>query len=286
MLHKISTFAFTLFCISCTFGNTKQNLHNRRDKVFISNSVTAYARPESAYGIIKESITALEIPIVNKPISSHILERDGYVISYNSDTRNCNWVAYELTREEANGEVPRDNNFYEDIDVDIPRATKEDYKGSGWSRGHMAPAGDMKWSENAMYQSCLLTNICPQDATLNNGAWESIERQCRSLARQKGHVYIVCGPLYNHDGPIRTIGLNKVRVPDSFFKVVLVSDGQSYSCVGFMFPNVPITAAQKNDYVFSVDKIEEICGMDFFSKLPDMLEDSIESRFSWPLQLS
>lgn len=282
MLYKISLFVFMLLCLSCTCGNTKQNLHNRRDKVTISNCTKTLAQPELTYGsILKELDTALEIPIVSKPISSQILERDGYVISYNSDTRNCNWVAYELTRDEANGEVPRDNNFYEDFDVATPRATKDDYKGSGWSRGHMAPAGDMKWSENAMYQSCLFTNICPQDATLNNGAWESVERQCRSLAKQKGQVYIVCGPLYN--GTIRTIGPNKIRIPDSFFKVILVPDEQSYLCIGFIFPNEQITAAQKNNYAFSVDKVEEICGMDFFSKLPDIIEDSIESEISWSL---
>lgn len=284
MLRNIFTFAFILLCVSCSYGNTKQSLHNRQDKNRESDLSTLQTQSvSSSKSISKDSIIALEIPTVSKRVSSQILKREGYILSYNSDTKNCNWVAYELTREEANGQVPRDNNFYEDSDVQCPRATKEDYKGTIWSRGHMAPAGDMKWSEKAMSQSCLLTNICPQDATLNNGAWESIERRCRLLAKQYGKVYIVCGPLYNQNGPIRTIGLNQIRVPDSFFKVILVSDGQSYSCIGFMFPNEQITAAQKNDYVFSVDKIEEICGMDFFSKLPDIIEDSIESGIPWSL---
>lgn len=248
----------------------------------MSDNASIQSRPQSTNKReSQEQSSLLEIPIVSKPLSSQILKRDGYVLSYNPDTRNCNWVAYELTREESNGEIPRDKNFYEDFDVARPRATKDDYKGSGWSRGHMAPAGDMKWSENAMYQSCLFTNICPQDASLNSDAWESVEKKCRSLAKQKGRVFIVCGPLYN--GPIRTIGANNVRVPDSFFKVILVPDGQSYSCVGFIFPNEPVAAAQKNEYAFCVDDVEKICGMDFFSKLPDTIENDIESKISWSL---
>lgn len=282
MLRYLSILSLSILCVSCSCGNAKQSLHNRQDRLIVSDNASIQSRPQSTNKReSQEQSSLLEIPIVSKPLSSQILKRDGYVLSYNPDTRNCNWVAYELTREEANGEIPRDKNFYEDFDVARPRATKDDYKGSGWSRGHMAPAGDMKWSENAMYQSCLFTNICPQDASLNSGAWESVEKKCRSLAKQKGRVFIVCGPLYN--GPIRTIGANNVRVPDSFFKVILVPDGQSYSCVGFIFPNEPVAAAQKNEYAFCVDDVEKICGMDFFSKLPDTIENDIESKISWSL---
>lgn len=280
-MRYISALCILVICVSCSCGSTRQRLHSRPDKLETSGGSLYQTSSKSTYKRELKKKASLEIPIDNRAVSSQILQRDGYVLSYNSDTRNCNWVAYELTGEEANGEIPRDKNFYEDLEVSRPRATKDDYKGSGWSRGHMAPAGDMKWSQNAMSQSCLFTNICPQDASLNGGAWESVERKCRSLAKQKGRVYIVCGPIY--DGPIRTIGPNNVRVPDYFFKVILVPEGQSYSCVGFIFPNEPVAAAQKREYVFSVDDVEQICGMDFFSKLPDSIENAIESDISWSL---
>lgn len=282
MLRILSILVLSILCVSCSCGSTKQSLHNRKDKFVELDSPSSQKQPYSTNQHKPQTqLSSLEIPIDNRSISVQILQRDGYLLSYNSDTRNCNWVAYELTCEEANGEVPRNKNFYEDFDVRSPRATNEDYKGSGWSRGHMAPAGDMKWSDNAMYQSCLLTNICPQDASLNSGAWESIEKKCRALAKQKGRVYIVCGPLYS--GPVRTIGHNSVRVPDSFFKVILVPEGQSYSCVGFVFPNEPVPTAQKDKYALSVDDVEQIPGMDFFSKFPDSIENTIESTIPWSL---
>lgn len=282
MLRCLLIIVLSILCASCSCVSTKQSLHNRRDKFAGLDNTSSRKQPSSTNKTKHQTqLSALEIPTDNRQVRAQILQRDGYLLSYNSDTRNCNWVAYELTRQEADGEVPREKNFYEDFDVRSPRATNEDYRGSGWSRGHMAPAGDMKWSENAMYQSCLLTNICPQDASLNSGAWESVERKCRALANQMGRVYIVCGPLYN--GPARTIGHNCVRVPDSFFKVILVPEGQSYSCVGFIFPNEPVPASQKGKYALSVDDVERISGMDFFPMLPDSIEDTIESQI--PLSL-
>ena len=267
MLRFYLTLFLSILCVSCNNGGIKNSLHSRQDKTCNNGQ--------------QEITSFLEIPVDKCLSNSQILTREGYVLSYNSDTRNCNWVAYELTKEEVEGEVSREKQFFEDLEVREPRATNRDYKGSGWSRGHMAPAGDMKWSKGAMYQSCLLTNICPQDASLNTGAWESVERKCRSLAKQKGKVYIVCGPLYN--GHIRTIGANQIRVPDSFFKVILVPEGRSYSCVGFIFPNKPVPAAEINDYALCVNDVEQICGMDFFSNLPDVIEDEIESVIPWIL---
>lgn len=277
LLIIIVTFLYT----SCSCGGVKQNLHNRKDRSVASTNVCAQQIAEEKKEPRKVNVDNLEIPVCKESLCSQILVRNGYILSYNKDTRNCNWVAYELTRSEAYGTVPRDPNFYEDIEVGNPRATADDYKGSGWSRGHMAPAADMKWSSSAMSQSCLYTNICPQDAKLNGGAWESVERRCRSLAKTYGSVYIVCGPLYSDN--VRRIGGNDVCVPDFFFKVVLVPTQDTYSCIGFIFPNEPISADMKQDYVVSVDEVERTMGMDFFSKLPNSIENDIEARISWEL---
>jgi endonuclease G len=169
------------------------------------------------------------------------------------------------------------NNFHEEEDVPEPRATLQDYRGSGWSRGHMCPAGDNKWSYNAMYDSFSLVNVCPQNSKLNSGLWNSIEMDCRKWARKYGAVYIVCGPVWMK-GEHRSIGENEVLVPEAFFKVVLCLAGKP-KAFGFIVRNTE--GNKKRDmYYNSVDQVERITGFDFFPALPDDIEDVVEATAS------
>ena len=158
-----------------------------------------------------DSIFEICKPAPLSSISELIIKKKAYIVSYNKDTKIPNWVAWRLTGVHSDGPVGRSNSFYEDEEVPLPRATSEDYRGSGWSRGHMCPAGDNKWSETAMYESFSLVNVCPQNANLNSGLWNSIEIDCRRWARHFGAVYIVCGPVFlnrKHE----TIGSNDLLV--------------------------------------------------------------------------
>jgi endonuclease G len=205
---------------------------------------------------------------------TNVLHRNAYVTSYNSETKCPNWVAWHLTAARTDGEIARDKRFYEDLDVPSPRATNEDYRGSGWSRGHMCPAGDNKWDEKVMQESNLLTNICPQNQELNSGVWNVIERDCRKWAKKYGDVYIVCGPiLLNKDH--ETIGLNKVVVPEAFFKVVLRMNPKP-AAIGFVIRNNE-GKKKRDQFVNTVDDVERITGYDFFPALPDDIEDVVES---------
>ena len=203
-----------------------------------------------------------------------ILRRIAYSLSYNPELLIPNWVAWCLTSEHADGVYPRDNTYYEDEDVSYPKATNEDYRGSGWSRGHMCPAGDNKWDEVAMRESNLLTNICPQHASLNTGLWNVIEHDCRKWAKKYGEVYIVCGPvLLNKEH--ETIGKNKVVVPEAFFKVVLRLNPQP-AAIGFIVRNNE-GKKKKDQFINTVDEVERITGIDFFSFLEDSIEDIVEA---------
>lgn len=214
------------------------------------------------------------IPAPLPDYPEQIIIRKAYILSYNKDTKCPNWVAWHLTSEHTDGDCQRDNSYYEDEDVPSPRATNEDYRGSGWSRGHMCPAGDNKWDSVAMRESNLLTNMCPQHASLNSGLWNVIENDCRKWARKYGDVYIVCGPvLLNKEH--ETIGANKVVVPEAFFKVILRMNPQP-AAIGFIIRNNE-GKKKKDQFINTVDDVERITGIDFFPALPDDIENKVEA---------
>ena len=138
-----------------------------------------------------------DLPITPARTSEIILHRTGYTSSYNTETKQPNWVAWHLTKEHVQGKIRRASNaWHEDTDVPKPRVNSYDYKGTGWSRGHMCPAGDNKWNRDAMYETFLYSNVCPQHPRLNSGDWNEIEMACRRWAEKYGDVYIVCGPVF------------------------------------------------------------------------------------------
>lgn len=225
--------------------------------------------------VMPDSIILICMPKPLDGISEQILYRTSYIVSYNRDTKIPNWVAWNLTADHTDGPYNRLGNFHEDEDVMQPRATIEDYRGCGWSRGHMCPAGDNKWDESAMYDTFSLTNVCPQNANLNSGLWNSIEMDCRKWARRFGDVYIICGPVFmNREHEI--IGGNQIYVPEAFFKVVLCLNGKPKG-IGFIIRNTD--GNKKHDlYYNTIDQVERITGMDFFPALIDEIEEEVESE--------
>lgn len=220
--------------------------------------------------------TQMEIPVMPVKKQGQILQRTGYTLSYDAKNKTPQWVAWELTKEETRGKEERTNEFQPDPDVMGAKVVTYDYSGSGYDRGHMAPAGDMKWSKKAMQESFYMSNICPQDHNLNTEDWNDLEMKSREWARRYGKVYIVCGPIYKGTRN-EYIGDHRVKVPDAFFKVILINDTKKQAALGFLFENEagerPLT-----DYLVSVDEIEKITGMDFFSALADDMENQLEKE--------
>lgn len=218
-----------------------------------------------------------ELPAKLNDRPEQILTREGYTVSYNKETRNANWVAWHLTKAHTYGSNQRSQEkFTEDTDVQTPRATDQDYYNSRYDRGHLCPAGDNKWSATAMRESFLLTNICPQNHGLNKYEWNDLEMKCREWARQYGAVDIVCGPVYDTPRSPKTIGRNRVWVPERLFKVVLCRKGTPRA-IGFIYRNEgkkqPMAEA-----VCTVDEVEKITGIDFFPALDDKVENRIEAE--------
>lgn len=229
------------------------------------------------YGTKPTQPAGLEIPRTLQSSEGKILHRVGYTTSYNAANRIPNWVAWHLTPNHVSGRYQRGSEvFHEDDDVSNPKAYDSDYRGSGYDRGHMCPSGDNKWSKEAQEQSFLFTNICPQRHSLNAGAWNDVELQCRAWAKRYGDLYIVCGPVL-YDQQHKTIGRNRVVVPEAFFKVVLRKQDNNYKAIGFVYENKG-ASRDMNRYVRSIDDVEQLTGLDFFSDLPDNIEEKIERK--------
>lgn len=214
--------------------------------------------------------------IPNVRSSEILIQHKAYILSFSPYYCTPIWVMYTLTPEHTTGPVPRDPNFYEDRELDsLYRVDPNEFKGTEWSRGHMAPAGDFKWDETAMSESCFMSNVCPQNPSLNQGSWEKLERRCRKWAQKNGPIVIITGPLYFTDNPVR-IGNHKVAVPDAFFKcVVSLVKGNEKGCA-FKYNN-DNTTQKVEECVCTIDDIEEYSKIDFFAELPDDIEQAIES---------
>jgi endonuclease G len=251
------------------------------------------------YNIVSKKDYDLLMPVMPGHITSQILERISYISSYNNKTLNPNWVAWHLKSEHTNGPYNRNgvpyyaddgtvygigkvseetlkNSYFVDLESKEPRQRLSDWtREYNMSHGHMCPAADNKWDKAAMNQSFLLTNMCPQDEKLNGAGWARLEDKCRSWAQKYGDIYIVTGPIFNE--PIsRTIGKSRMAVPDAFFKVILCLQGAP-KAIGFVYRNDSSSQSYR-DNVCSVDKVEDITGFDFFSSLPDNIQDDIEKK--------
>ena len=222
-----------------------------------------------AYGNLMEVVTNPSLPSKEKSYT-------GMDISFNPKLHVPNWVSWELTSDEVSGNEGRANKFFSDPDVDgCPDPW--DYSYSGYDRGHMAPAGDMKWSKKAMEETFYLTNICPQVHALNNGTWKKVEEKCRTWATKLGQIYIVCGPVIEPGCRDEYIGDSRVWVPKRFFNVVIAPYTNKPLGIGFLMPNGKVSGGMQA-CVVSIDEIEELTGHDFFSTLPDDMENEIETQ--------
>lgn len=268
-----------LFCFSVVLGSCDTVVKRMDAKIVDSETVISACNKSDTKALKSDKKTVLkgiEIPAKLRIVPEQILVRQGYTVSYNKDLRVPNWVAWHLTASHLNGNTKRSGaTFHGDMDVPEPRAIDFDYMRSGYDRGHMCPAGDNKWSPSAMDESFLFTNICPQVPSLNRGDWNEMEQACRKWARQYGDIYIVCGPIFYRKRP-KTIGKNKVAVPDAFFKVVLCMNGRP-KAIGFIYKNADGNRP-KGDYANSVDEVERITGIDFFPTLPDKVENKVEAQ--------
>jgi endonuclease G len=201
------------------------------------------------------------------PTTDTILSYTGFDLGYNERFEQAAWVAYVLTREEVESDVAtRTDNFRYDTSIFTGSATPGDYVGSGFDRGHLAPAGDMTWSKQAMSQSFLMSNMSPQVPEFNRGVWRRLESEVRNWTMEKDSLYVITGPIFTDQDPL--IGENGVGVPSYYFKVLVDLSPPDHDMIAFLLPNKGSSEELKT-FALPVDSLETITGYDFFANAPD-----------------
>jgi len=192
-----------------------------------------------------------------------IVEREGYALGYSEAYEQPLWVSYHLTADEVtNSVVGRFGTFYADPAIVTGSASPDDYANSGYDRGHLAPAADMCFATNTMYESFSMANVSPQLPAFNRGVWKRLEEHVRDIATRERSVYVVTGPVFATNAPPRTIGAHRVRVPDAFYKVLYI-ESTPVRRYGFLVPHAPSTNAL-DAYLVPFTNVEQGTGLEFF----------------------
>lgn len=208
--------------------------------------------------------------------NDQLVRRVGYSLKYKEEYELPAWVAYVLTSDQIGGGEERENEFMPDPVIRTGTATSSDYTKSGFDRGHMAPAADFKNSYQVMKETFYMSNICPQEPNFNRGIWLDLEKMVRVWAVKYDKVYVVTGPVLKNGLP--TIGrVNKVAVPEQFYKVILYVKPPYVKGIAFLMDN-KASEAPLSSFVVSIDQVERLTGIDFFPKLPDSIERKVEER--------
>lgn len=215
----------------------------------------------------------MELPAFSD--SDQIVRHTAYTLSYSEEHEQAFWAAYVLTREMLSFKCPRTDDFRPDPLVRTGSATPEDYRRSGFDRGHLVPAADMKMSRQCMSETFYMSNMSPQVPSFNRGIWKKLEELVRGWADENEEICVVTGPVLT-DKLFEAIGENGVAVPARFYKAVLDYREPGLKAIAFIMPNARCLSSPEV-FAVTVDAVEEITGIDFFPELPDDIEEALES---------
>lgn len=205
--------------------------------------------------------------------TDYVVDREWFSFGFSRKYRQVLWVQYRLLASEVeNKVVERLKNFHKD-DLIPESLVPADFGRSGFDRGHMVPAGDMRWSPGAMFDSFAMSNISPQHPQCNRKIWKYLEEQIRIWAIVEKELYVICGPIFKADSFALANGI--IPVPEAFYKIIYdVTPPQKM--IAFLIPNRE-TEQSLCSFTVTVRELEKITGYDFFSFLPKQFQEYLES---------
>ena len=234
----------------------------------VMNNKTPYLVPMSKGG--RDSLMTVAVP---HGLSDTLVRYDAFDVHFNSNRGIANCTAYELILNELNGVVERAGDFMQDPSVKGCPAPA-DYAGSGFDRGHLVPAADLKWSEDAMCQSFLMTNVCPMHKALNEGGWAKLEEKIREWTARDRALLVFTGPVVSEGDS--TLAGGRLAVPSAYYKVIMAPCVCPMRAIAIIYPNGH-SGGHLHQYAVSVDEVERRTGLDFFPFLPDKEQQCLEA---------
>ncbi len=225
------------------------------------------------------------LPLANK---GKIYDKPFFSLSYVEKYELPEWVAYRLTKDMLNKpKHPRDQEFNPDPSIETGSAHYHDYKQSGYNKGHLVPAADMSWNDEAMNATFLMSNVAPMLEDFNDGIWLELEHNVRDWAREYNNIIVIAGPIFRD--PLGQIGENDVLVPRYFYKAILTIDRGKPESIGFIFNQENKAPGTLDQYVVPIDSIEKETGLDLFANMYGSWENEIlqekqkgNTKGEWP----
>lgn len=265
-------------------GTNRLNIDNIVATAYSSPTPTPTATPPPSSSVhLTMGNPSNAVTDVNQP-TNYLMEKAQYVLSYHRDNGTPNWTSWHLDPSWL-GSTPRQDDFRPDTTLPAGwyRVTQNDYSGSDYDRGHMTPSGDRTNSVATNSATFLMTNMIPQSPTNNQTTWANLESYCRTLVNAGNELYIISGG----QGVSGFIANGKVAVPTTTWKVIMVlpsgtSDVSRVTTatrlIAVSVPNNNSVVSDWRQYRVSTDYVEQVTGYNFFSNVPDAIENTIEAR--------
>ncbi len=222
----------------------------------------------------EEAPTTLHKDFLPSSTTGEIVRHQHYMLSYSEPHEQAEWVAYQLKKEHLTYDDRKRPYFIEDPKVSSKSADWRNYKGSGYDRGHLCPAGDRRFSEQAYNETFYTSNISPQNRDFNAGVWNRLEQQIRKWCKKYGDLTIITAGVLKNG--LEEIGDEDVDVPEAFYKIVFRNDGESIQVLCFLIPNKESSAELKS-FLIPIDELEKMTSIDFFKDQSRAWQEKVES---------
>lgn len=283
--------AFLLFAVGFS-QNTNQKIAQLNDSLKRLNKEQIKLKDkinELKLEKIREDIFNIGLPELKE--GEELITHSAMSLVYDEKHEQAKWVSHIIISDIINAKVARTNDFREDSLIKTGSAVTNDYfikftdektgeveyDGFGYDRGHLAPSADFRWSLKALSESYYYSNMSPQLADFNRNKWADLEGFLRAyiVNNPKTQLYIVTGPILNDSLPAIKKSINKVSIPNYYYKIAL--DLNNKKAIAFIMPNKDIKYPISS-FSVPINEVEEVTGINFFYQLPDSLEDVLETQ--------
>ncbi len=279
-----------LFALGQTKDPGLQKLEMQLDNLEVEIANLKLKIEDKKLELLRKDIKKLALPKLES--GEEVIEHAAMSLVYSEKHEQAKWVAHIITPDVIKGNYGRTNDFRQDPKIKSGSTKQEDYfltfmkpdsttgyDGFGYDRGHLAPSADFRWTKQGISESYFYSNMSPQAPEFNRGRWAELEGLTRNYIynNPNTNLYVVTGPVLKDDLPVLERSVNKVTIPEFYFKVIL--DYSQQKGIAFLMPNKECLYPVEH-YAVSIDKVEEVSGLDFFPALDDALEKTVEEQLA------